>query len=253
MILPPPLDPRDALFVDLDGTLLEIAPRPELVRVPDGLAALLTRLAEQRGGALAVISGRRIDDFDRYLQPWRGAAGGVHGAERRGAAGRIVASGDRSEDRHASAALARLRPGLRELERRLPGILVEDKGRTLAVHYRQAPEKEGEVRAVVEKLLRSEAAVLRLIDGKMVLELKPAHHDKGMAIAAFMEEKPFRVRTPVFIGDHTTDEDGFAEVNRRGGLPIRVGCDGGATQALYRLPSVSAVLDWLRRSNPRPG
>src|SRR4051812_32170146 len=119
MTLPPPLDPRSALFLDLDGTLLEIAPRPELVRVPDGLAALLTRLAEQRGGALAVISGRRIDDFDRFLRPWCGAASGVHGAERRDAASRIVASGDSPEDRHAASALARLRPALRELERRL--------------------------------------------------------------------------------------------------------------------------------------
>src|SRR3954471_22844444 len=109
MTFPPPLDPRDALFVDLDGTLLEIAPRPELVRVPDGLAALLTRLAEQRGGALAVISGRGIDDFDRLLLPWRGAAGGGRGGRRRGPAGRIVARGDSPEDRHASAALARLR------------------------------------------------------------------------------------------------------------------------------------------------
>src|SRR4051794_23482536 len=107
MILLPPLDPRNALFVDLDGTLLEIAPRPELVTVPDGLAVLLIRLAKQRDGALAVISGRRIDDFDRYLSPWRGAAAGVHGAECRDAWGRIVASGDSPEDRHASATLAR--------------------------------------------------------------------------------------------------------------------------------------------------
>ena len=94
MTLPPPLDPHSALFLDIDGTLLEIAPRPELVRVPEGLAALLTRLTDQRNGALAVISGRRIDDFDRYLRPWRGAAAGVHGGERRDAAGRMIATGD---------------------------------------------------------------------------------------------------------------------------------------------------------------
>src|SRR3954462_1742977 len=108
MTLPPPLDPRNALFVDLDGTLLEIAPRPELVRVPDGLAALLSRLAEQRGNALAVISGRRIDDFNRYLLPWRGAAAGVHGGERRDYAGRMIVSGDSPEDRNAAFALERL-------------------------------------------------------------------------------------------------------------------------------------------------
>lgn len=247
---PPPLDPHSALFLDLDGTLLEIAPRPEMVRIPDGLAGLLTRLAEQRDGALAVISGRRIDDFDRYLRPWRGAASGMHGAERRDAAGRMVAGGG-PDDRNASAALERLRPRLRDLERRWPGVLVEDKGRALAIHYRQAPGRESEVRAEIERLSRPEAAALRLIDGKMVMELKPIHHDKGRAIAMFMAETPFRGRMPVFVGDDTTDEDGFAEVNRRGGLSVRVGPAGAATRAVCALPSVSGVLDWLRGNGPR--
>ena len=103
----------------------------------------------------------------------------------------------------------------------------------------------------MERLLRPEAAALRLIDGKMVLELKPIHHDKGRAIAAFMAEPPFRGRMPVFVGDDTTDEDGFAEVNRRGGLSVRVGPEGAATQAVHGLPSVSAVLDWLRGGSTR--
>ncbi|MGE0257939.1 MAG: trehalose-phosphatase [Alphaproteobacteria bacterium] len=246
MTLAPPLDPHSALFLDLDGTLLEIAPRPELVAAPEGLAELLARVARQRGGALAVISGRRIDDLDRYLRPWRGAAAGVHGAERRDAAGRIATGGNSVEDRRAAAALARLRPALREIERRIPGVLLEDKGRTLAVHYRQAPEREPEIRAAVASLLRRETAALRLIDGKMVLELKPIHHDKGRAIAAFMAEEPFRGRLPVFAGDDTTDEDGFAEVNRRGGVSVRVGPESSATKAAFSLPSVAAVLDWLR-------
>ena len=245
MSRPPPLDPSSALFLDVDGTLLEIAPRPELVRVPPGLPSLLARLADRRGGALAVISGRRIDDIDRCLRPWRGAAAGVHGGERRDAEGRLIASGDTTADREAAAALDRLRPPLREMERRHPGILLEDKGKTLAVHYRQAPDTEGEVRAAVERLLRGEAERLRLIAGKMVFELQPAHHGKDRAVAAFMAEAPFRGRIPVFIGDDTTDEYGFAEVNRRGGVSIRVGERGAATAAAYRLPSVSAVLDWL--------
>jgi trehalose 6-phosphate phosphatase len=102
---------------------------------------------------------------------------------------------------------------------------------------------------VVENLVRQEASALRLIDGKMVLELKPVHCDKGRAIAAFMAEKPFRGRVPVFVGDDTTDEDGFAEVNRRGGLSIRVGSESAATEAACTLPAVSAVLDWLRGSD----
>ena len=125
---------------------------------------------------------------------------------------------------HAAAALARLRPALRELERRLPGVLVEDKGRTLARALspgaRQGGRRSGRL---VESLLRQEAAALRLIAGKMVLELQPRHHDKGRAIAAFMAEQPFHGRVPVFVGDDTTDEDGFAEVNRRGGVSVRVG------------------------------
>lgn len=249
-MIPPPLGPHSALFLDLDGTLLEIAPRPELVRVPDGLAELLTRLAEQRGGALAVVSGRRIDDLDRCLLPWRGAAAGLHGAERRDAGGRIVSGGDSPDDRRAAEALERLRPPLRALTRRLPGILVEDKGGTLAVHYRQVPRREGEVRAAVAGLFHPEEAVLRLLDGKMVLELKPLHHDKGRAIAAFMAQAPFRGRVPVFLGDDTTDEDGFAEVNRRGGIAIRVGPPNVSTAAAYALPSVASVLDWLRGGNP---
>lgn len=245
MCLPPPLDPRSALFIDVDGTLLEIAPTPELVHVPPGVPALLARLAEQRGGALALVSGRKIDEIDRLFRPWRGPAAGVHGAECRGIDGRVAASGDGPADQAAAAALDRLRPALRQLARRLPGVALEDKGKTVAVHYRQAPEKADEIRSEIEPLLRDEADRLRLIAGKMVFELQPRHHGKDGAIAAFMAEPPFQGRIPVFLGDDTTDEDGFAEVNRRGGVSIRAGAPSAATAAAYSLPSVSAVLDWL--------
>jgi trehalose 6-phosphate phosphatase len=112
---------------------------------------------------------------------------------------------------------------LQEIADRAPGVRLEDKGRTLAVHYRQAPEKAGEIRGLIDRLLREEAERLRLIAGKMVFELQPRHLGKDGAIAAFMAEPPFRGRVPVFVGDDTTDEDGFAEVNRRGGVSIRVG------------------------------
>jgi trehalose 6-phosphate phosphatase len=249
---PPSLDRDSALFLDLDGTLLEIAPRPELVMVPAGLPELLARLAERRGGALAVISGRRIEDCDRHLRPWRGAAAGLHGAERRRADGSLATGGDSAADREAAAALDRLRPALNELARRIPGVLIEDKGRTIALHYRQVPEKEGEIRAAVARLLRPEIAALRLMSGKMLVELKPAHHDKGRAVAAFLEEAPFRGRMPVFVGDDTTDEDGFREVNRRGGVSIRVGAPETATAAVHTLPTVPAVLAWLRRDIADP-
>jgi trehalose 6-phosphate phosphatase len=205
-------------------------------------------LSEQHRGALALVSGRPIAQLDSLFEPWRGAAAGVHGAERRGVDGRIFMSDDTPADKAASAALDRLRPTLHDVAKRLPGVLLEDKGRTLAVHYREVPEKAEEIRPMVERLASEHGDALRLIAGKMVFELQPRHHGKHGVIAAFMAEKPFRGRAPVFIGDDTTDEDGFGEVNRRGGLSVRVGPESAATEAVCTLPSVASVLDWLRGS-----
>jgi trehalose 6-phosphate phosphatase len=242
---PPPLDRDSALFIDVDGTLLEIAPRPELVSVPAGLPALLERLAQQRDGALALISGRKLADLDRLLQPWRGAAAGVHGAERRRAAGSPVESEAADADRAASAALNRLRPQLTQIAGASPGAWLEDKGHTLALHYRAIPQKEGEIGGAVRRLAQHESEALRLIAGKMVMELQPRHRNKGTVISAFLAEPPFDGRHPLFIGDDVTDEDGFAEVNRRGGLSIAVGVPPAQSAAVYRLPSVAEVLNWL--------
>src|SRR5205085_9258219 len=112
---------------------------------------------------------------------------------------------------------------LAEAEQRWPSVRLEDKGKTLALHYRQAPAREAEILAFAESLLRQAGEGLRLIAGKMVVEFQPRHYGKDGAIAAFMAGPPFRDRLPVFLGDDTTDEDGFAEVNRRGGVSIRVG------------------------------
>ena len=138
-----------------------------------------------------------------------------------------------------------MRPELQALGRQRPGVWLEDKGRTLALHYRAAPEAEAEIRDRAEQLLRGHGDGLRLIPGKMVVEFQPRHHGKGGAIAALMAEPPFRGRVPVFLGDDTTDEEGFAEVNRRGGLSIRVGAPFAASAATYSLPAVTAALDWL--------
>jgi trehalose 6-phosphate phosphatase len=242
--LVPPLDPLSALFLDVDGTLLEIAPRPELVRVPDGLPSLIMRLSAARGGALALISGRPLAQLDQLFQPWQGAAAGLHGLERRRADGIL----DRVVDVHSAAALDSLRPKLEALAADGTGLTLEDKGGTLALHYRAAPYREPEIRAVVETLHREIASVLRLIIGKMVVEFQPRGADKGRAIAAFLAEPPFLERRPVFVGDDTTDEDGFAEIRPRGGIAVRVGPFDGATAANYRLPTVEAVLAWLASS-----
>src|SRR5207249_12256682 len=126
-----------------------------------------------------------------------------------------------------------------------PGGWLEDKGRTLALHYRAVPEAGAQIRDRAERLLCEHGDGLRLIPGKMVVEFQPRHYGKGGAITAFMAEPPFRGRAPVFLGDDTTDEEGFAEVNRRGGVSIRVGAPLATSAAAYRSPSVAAALDWL--------
>ncbi|HJU17410.1 MAG TPA: trehalose-phosphatase [Stellaceae bacterium] len=237
---PPPLDRAAALFLDVDGTLLEIAARPDLVRVSPRLPILLGRLAASRGGALALVSGRPLIDLDRLFPAWRGAAAGLHGLVRRRADGSLAASGDAA----ASAALAALRAPLTDFARARPGLLLEDKGGTIALHYRKRPQDETEIRALAESLCRATGPALRLIAGKKVVEFQPQSANKAGAIAAFLAEPPFCRRCPVFLGDDTTDEDGFAEVNRRGGLSIRVG-GPAATAACYGLASVAAARRWL--------
>jgi trehalose 6-phosphate phosphatase len=236
---PPPLDGGSALFLDVDGTLLEIALRPRDVQVPPQLPSLLRDLTVERAGALALVSGRPIRELDRFFRPWHGAAAGLHGIERRRPDGAV----DTSPDPAAAAALDRLRPLLAALARAGAGLALEDKRGTLALHYREAPEREREILSLAEALARREAS-LRLIAGKMVAEFQPRGVDKGAAIAAFLAEPPFRGRLPVFVGDDVTDEDGFAEITRRGGIAIRVG-PPAQTLAGYRLRDVQAVHDWL--------
>jgi trehalose 6-phosphate phosphatase len=241
---PPVLDPQSALFLDVDGTLLEIAPRPELVRVPPDLPALIDRLAKQREEALALISGRPLAQLDELFAPWHGAAAGVHGVERRRADGKL----DCVLDRASKAALDYVRSRLGPLANDGSGVALEDKGTALALHYRAAPVREPEIRSRAEALSREVGTALRLIAGKMVVEFQPSNVDKGRAIAAFLAEPPFQGRRPVFVGDDTTDEDGFGEICRHGGWAIRVG-PPHPTAAGYRLPTVDAVLAWLARSS----
>jgi len=236
---PPPLDGHSALFLDVDGTLLEIASRPDRVHVPSYLPSLLHDLAQQRGAALALVSGRPLDEIDRLFKPWRGAAAGLHGIERRGADGAL----DSGIDPAAAAALGRLRPRLKALAGAGAGLVLEDKDKSLALHYRGAPEREPEICSFAEETARRESA-LRLVAGKMVVEFQPHGANKGTAIAAFLAEPPFVGRRAVFLGDDVTDEDGFAEISRRNGIAIRVG-PPAQTCAQYGLPDVRAVHAWL--------
>ena len=241
---PPMLDRRSALFLDVDGTLLEIAARPELVEVPAELPRLLLRLAQQREGAVALISGRSLAQLDELFRPWRGAAAGLHGIERRRADGTI----ETVLDSLSATALDRIRPKLAELAAGGNRLLLEDKGATIALHYRMAPRREPEILGLAEALQRETDSALRLLKGKMVVEFQPRNANKGAAIAAFLAAPPFCGRHPVFVGDDTTDEDGFAEIRGRGGIAVRVGSSGN-TVATHCLISVNAVLAWLARSS----
>ncbi|MGH7029871.1 MAG: trehalose-phosphatase, partial [Stellaceae bacterium] len=194
----------------------------------------------QRDGALALVSGRPLHELDRLFRPWRGAAAGLHGIERRRADGRI----NNRVDDAAAAALDRIRPRLTVLAGEGGGLVLEDKGGTVALHYRAAPDRGDEILALAKALERGASPALRLIAGMMVVELQPRGADKGTTIAAFLGEPPFLGRRPVFIGDDVTDEDGFAEINRRQGVAIRVG-RFGETCARCALTSVAAVLAWL--------
>jgi trehalose 6-phosphate phosphatase len=232
--------PREiALFLDVDGTLLHIADTPDAVTIDRATVELLARAHRVTGGATALITGRRIADVDRLFAPLALPAAGQHGFERRDAAGAL--------HRHTQPLpeLAAARARLTAFATEHPGVLIEDKELTLAAHYRLAPAAGAALGRLAGRLAAESGGTLAIQRGKMVFELRPAGKDKGTAIAEFLEEAPFRGRTPVFLGDDLTDEHGFSIVNGRGGVSVKVG--DGPTEATARLPDVDAVRAWLER------
>ncbi len=233
---PPPLGHDCALFLDVDGTLAELAQMPDAVRIDVSLAAVLPRLRAELDGALALVTGRAITDADRLFPGLVLPVAGQHGCERRSADGAI----------HLHAPVkktqARLRKLLVGLVKRHPQLYLEDKGASLALHYRASPDLEPLVqRTLRDALVPEEGYALQ--PGKMVLEVRPEGRNKGTAIDDFMAEEPFAGRLPVFIGDDLTDEDGFAVVERLGGWTVKVG--PGRTAARFRLADPTAVRRWL--------
>ncbi len=226
-----------AFFLDIDGTLIQFAERPDAVRVGDGLPRLLEALHAGTGGALALISGRTVADIDRLFAPLRFPAAGQHGVERRDATGRM--------HRHSfpADAIRDVAARLEEFAIAHPGLVLEDKGYSLALHYRLAPDLGGAVRSVLEREAAALGAEFEVQPGRLVYELKPGGRDKGKAIEEFMAEAPFLGRTPVFVGDDFTDEYGFETVNRVGGHSIKVGA--GDSAARWRIADAQAVHDWL--------
>jgi trehalose 6-phosphate phosphatase len=235
----PPWPPRPALFLDLDGTLLELADHPSLVIASPRLKALLPELPRITDGAVAVISGRRIEDLDRVLAPHSYVAAGVHGLERRDGSGRVQSAGD-------AASLQGVRAVVDEFVAAHAGLWIEDKGAAVAVHYRSRPELEPDVHRFVGDLQGRLPPDIEILLGHSVFEIKPGVADKGSAIKAFMDERPFTGRTPVFAGDDVTDEAGFRTVNELGGVSVKVGA--GETAARWRLADVESVLAWLERA-----
>jgi trehalose 6-phosphate phosphatase len=226
-----------AVFLDMDGTLLDHVERPDAVRADAALGKLLVELQEATGGALALISGRPIAVLDVLFAPLRLAVAGQHGIERRGP--------DRIVHRHTFP-LEPLRHATRQLGEfaaRHAGLLLEDKGHSLALHFRLAPELAGAAREAVANALSTLGPDFEMQAGKLVFEIKPGGRDKGTAIEAFMAEAPFAGRLPVFVGDDASDEYGFANVNRMGGHTIKVG--PGPSSARWRVADAAAVRKWL--------
>ncbi len=233
---PPPLGRDCALFLDIDGTLAEFADTPEAVRIDPAMAMLLPALMRELSGALAIVTGRAITSADALFPGLTLPMAGQHGCERRDAAGAI--------HMHApvKATQAKLRDLLSGLALRHPELMLEDKGATIALHYRATPQLASHVHRTLRRSVDA-AEGYQLQQGRMLLEVRPDDRDKGTAIVDFMAEHPFAGRVPVFIGDDRTDEHGFVAVERLGGWSVKVG--PGRTSARFRLPDPSAVRDWL--------
>jgi len=235
-----------AVLLDVDGTILDIAPTPGEVTVPASLRRTLARLSRETGGALALVSGRSLEDLDRLFAPLRLPAVGGHGAELRASAGgEAEAGGARPLD-------GDLRDRLAGIADSAPGVLIEDKGYALAVHYRLAPEQERSVRQAVAAIQADwPQEPIEVLPGKAVLEVKPAGFNKGAAIRALMRHKPFAGRRPVFIGDDTTDEPAFAAMPEFKGLGFSVGRNIPGTAHCFATPS--EVRGWLERLSAGDG
>ena len=241
---PPPIDDGCALFLDVDGTLLEFAPRPDEVEVPQQLREALAALHARLQGAVALVSGRSIAMLDILLAPPRLPASGLHGLERRH--GRRIQRAPRAPE-----ALDRVRSEAVRVAARHPGAVVEDKGAALALHWRAAPQAGGELQALARAAL-PRLPGYRLQPGNDVIELRPAVRrgvlaDKGAAILAFLQESPFAGRRPVFAGDDITDEAGFAAVNARDGISVLVG-PPRESAAHFALAGTAEVHAWIGAS-----
>ncbi|WP_293392296.1 trehalose-phosphatase [Nevskia sp.] len=232
---PPALTAQHALFLDFDGTLVALADHPDRIIVPALLRQTLAVLEQRLNGALAIVTGRSLESLDHFLAPLKMRAAGIHGAELR------------HDPLQPPADVATLGDLAARLQARFAGdaqVWIEDKRAAVAVHYRQAPERQDELFAMVNEVVNAGDQSLEIISGKCVFEARHHGVGKDAAVRALMSSPPFRGRIPVFVGDDRTDEDGIREVQAQGGFGIKVGT--GASQAQWRLATPVSVLVWLR-------
>lgn len=237
MSRPAPPGDRFALFLDFDGTLVDIAPTPDAVKVEPWLPAALTSLRATLGGALAIVTGRTVAALDEFLPGLRIDACGLHGLERRIGGELIDAEG-----------LPDLSVQIDALRRRFasrPGVIVEDKRIGVALHWRLAPDAEAEASSALAELAERLGHGYRIQDGKAVREIVPAGAGKGTGIEAAMRHPPYAGRQPAFAGDDRTDESGFVAVNALGGVSVKIG--SGPTEARHRLGTPTEFRARLRR------
>ncbi len=227
-----PAAERDwALFLDIDGTLLDIAPTPDTVTVPSDLPAILEAASRQLGGALAVVSGRPLAAIDSLFSHLALPCAAEHGAVLRFAGGSLVHPG------RACRVPAEWRQRLEEAAENWRGVIVDPKAYSIAMHYRLAPERQSDVCALLQSVA-AEDADYEVIPARMAYELRHRGLHKGAAVRHFMEAPPFAGRIPVFVGDDVTDEDGFEACRALGGLGLHVEQSFGADPAHVRA--------WLR-------
>lgn len=237
------LDPEEiALFIDFDGTLVDLADTPSAVKVSRDDKTLVDGLSRKFGGALAIISGRNLDEVATHLNQFNGVISGCHGAEMRHG-GQITRQAEHDADR-----LEHIKRAVMEFAVIDPRVIAEDKTFGIVLHFRQNPEVESKVRSFVDSLLSNDDEFVAQ-PAKMAIEIKPRNISKALAIEEIMRHPEFENRNMVFAGDDETDEVAFAYVNEHGGVSIRIG--EGPTVAQYRVKTPRAFKLWLHRQLAR--
>nr|WP_283258463.1 trehalose-phosphatase [Pseudomonas sp. GX19020] len=235
-----------ALFLDLDGTLLDLAATPDQVAAEPGLGALLRQLERRTEGALALVTGRQVAFVDALFPAHRFTVAGLHGAELRPSTaigtGIAAIAAPARETQSFLAAFSGMQNAARDI-----GLLTEDKGAAFALHYRQAPELREAAERIMAEAARIAGPLYRLREGKCVIELCPAGADKGAALRNLMASPPFNSRRPLAAGDDLTDEAMFGAANALGGITIRIGAQDSPSAATARIASPAAFRAWLRQ------